>query len=925
LTTSSTNDLLGRRAEREAISRLLGAARDEAGGALVIAGEPGIGKTALLDDATRAASGFRIVSAVGVEGEMDFPFASLLRICTPILTFAERLPALQREALGVAFGQSAGPAPDAFLIGLAVLGLLSEAAEEQPLLCVIDDAQWLDRPSARSLTFAARRLLAEKIALLFGARELDTALAGLPGLQLAPLGHRDARDLLRAALPGPLDERVLERIVVETRGNPLALLELPSGLTPHELAGGFALPAALPLTAQIEDTFARRLAALPPQARRLLLLASAEPTGDPALLWRAAQLIGIPESAAQLLESQGLITLSSGVAFRHPLVRSAIYSAAEPDERRAVHRALADALDPLLEPDRRAWHTAEAAVAPDEIVAFELERSAARAQSRGGLAAAAAFLERAAVLTPDPTARSRRALAAAKAKLEAGSLQEALALLEVMGDEDTDEEQRALRDLLKAQVNLAAHRGSEAPPMLLNAARALQPIEPQLARHTYLEALDGALFAGRLATEGTLLEVSEAALLMPTPNSTGPNDPLLRGLALWFTESYTTAAPVLKEALAAFRDDSSLQPVPARWLFLAGWAAAELWDEETWMLLTEKQLTRARETGELAAVPSALGSRSIILAMSGELAAAETMIDELASITDAAGIMHPADGALWLPAWRGEELQLQELAEHLSTAAAASGSGYALAVVELVSAVLYNGTGRYRDAMAVVRSAIEDALALASPIASVVELVEAAVRCDERPLAERALRQVLTRTDAAQTPWAMGTAARCRALLADSGAADALYREAIDLLGETRMRVDFARARLLYGEWLRLQGRRPEAREQLRAAHALFSDLGAVAFAARAFAELHAAGGRAAHTAGETEEGRDELTPHEAQIARLVADGRTNREIAAQLFISPSTVEYHLRKAFRKLGVKSRTQLAHELHRQRPADPLPGG
>jgi DNA-binding CsgD family transcriptional regulator len=919
---SRAKRLLGRRREREALSRVLQAARVATGGVLVVHGEAGVGKTALLDNTAQAASGFRVVSAVGVEGEMEFPFAALHRLCSSSMAFAEHLPELQREALAVAFGLSTGPAPDRFLIGLSVLGLLSETAEEQPLLCIVDDAQWLDRASAQSLTFVARRLLAEKIAFVFGARELDTALAALPGLHLEPLGRRDARDLLRSALPGRLDDRVLERIVVETRGNPLALLELPRGLTPLQLAGGFAVPAALPLAAQIEESFTRRLAGLPAQARCLLLLASAEPTGDLALLWRAAQQQRIPESAAQVLDSEGLLTLTSGVAFRHPLVRSAVYGAAEPDERRAAHRALADAIDPRLEPDRRAWHRAQAAAAPDETVALELERSAARAQSRGGLAAAAAFLERAAALTPDPPIRSQRALAAAKAKLEAGSLSEALALLDAAGDHDEDDRQGALRELLRAQVSLAAQRGSEAPPLLLNAARALEPIEPQLARHTYLEALDGALFASRNATDRTLLEVSEAALLMPAPDTPGPNDLLLRGLALWFTESYAVGAPVLKEALSAFRDDSSPHPFPARWL-LAAFAAAELWDEETWMLLTEKQLTRARATGALTAIPPALGSRSIILAMSGELATAATLIDEQASICEAAAIARTANGALWLVAWAGSETELKELSRTVSADALRRGYGYALGVIGLVSAVLYNGLGLYEQALAAVRSAAENAQELAWPIAAVVELIEAAARCGERPLAERALKVLLERTEVSQTAWALGTAARCRALLADGSDADALYREAIDRLGETRMRVDLARSDLLFGEWLSRQGRRPEAREQLRSASDIFSELGIVAFAERAGRELQAAGGRAPHRRGEIRAGQDELTPQEAETARLAAEGSTNREIAAQLFLSPSTVEYHLRKTFRKLGVKSRTQLAHQLNQQqRTGEPL---
>jgi DNA-binding CsgD family transcriptional regulator len=917
-TATPTRRLIGRRREQVAVNELLQAARDGTGGVLVLHGEPGVGKTALLDDTAQAASGFRIVSAVGVEGEMDLPFAALQQLCSPILAFAERLPDLQREALSVAFGLSAGPAPDAFLIGLAVLGLLSETAEEQPLLCIIDDAQWLDSASAKSLTFAARRVLAEKISVLFAARQLDTRLAALPALQLEPLGHRDALDLLRSVIPGPLDERVLERLIVETRGNPLALIEFPRGLTLTQLAGGFALPSALSLTVQIEESFTRRLAALPAHARRLLLLASADPSGDAALLSRAAQLMGIPETTGQLLEAQSLLEIAAGVAFRHPLVRSAVYGTAQPEERRAVHRVLAEAIDPLLDPDRRAWHRAEAAVVPDEDVALELERSAARAQSRGGLAAGAAFLDRAAALSLDPVRRTERVLAAAKANYEAGSLQEALELIATVENDEVDARQRVLIELQKGQVTLAARRGNEASPMLLGAARALESIDPQLARETYLETLEVTLFAGNLAGTPSLSEVSQAALSAPAPQTIGATDLLLEGIALWFTDSYATGAPVLKDALRAFLDDSSPQTVPALRLSMATWAAAELCDEETWLRLTEQQLRRARETGQLTALPVALGNRSIILAMSGALATAASLVDEQEAIRDAAGVAPTANAALWLPAWAGHETELKELCRAVSTDAMARGEGYSLAVIGLVSAVLYNGLGRYEEAMAAVRTAPENAQEFASPIAAVVELIEAASRCGERSLAERALEQLLERTDVAQTTWARAQAARSRALLAEPDDEDDLYQEAIDRFGETRLRVDLARTHLLYGESLRRDHHRVDAREQLRRAHELFTELGTVAFAERARRELHAAGDRAAAKPAGDRAPATELTPQETRIAGLAADGHTNREIAAHLFISASTVEYHLGKAFRKLHVKSRTELAHKLHQRQP-------
>jgi DNA-binding CsgD family transcriptional regulator len=902
--------MLGRRGERERLEQLLQAARGGAGGALVVQGEPGVGKTALLDFIVTAASDFRVAKAVGIEGEMAFPFAALEQLCSPFLELADRLPELQREALTVAFGLSSGPTPNEFLIGLAVLGLFSEAGEERPLLCVVDDAHWLDRSSEQALAFVGRRLLAERVAFVFGTRHLDDALATLPELRVGPLGHRDSRDLLESVLPLRLDDRVLDRIVAESGGIPLALLELPRGLTPAQLAGGFAQPAELPLTAQIEESFTRRLERLAPQPRQLLLLAAADPVGDPALLWLAAGRLEIPESAGQVLESEGLLALTPAVAFRHPLIRSAVYGSAEPDERAAVHRALAEATDPSLDPDRRAWHRAQAATGPDETLAGDLERSASRAQERGGLAAAAAFLERAAEFTVEPSVRVERSLAAAQAKLQAGSLEEALELVAGADEDRPDQRQRAFMGLLRAQVMVAGGQRGAATAALLGAAHELGPIDPALARATYVGAFDAALLGGRLGSV-SLAQVSEAALAGPPPPSPpGADDLLLEGTALWFTEGYAVGVPVLQEALRALREDRSEAPLAWRKLQFAIWAAAELWDEESWIFLSELQLRRARETGELTAVPVALASRSIILAMAGELAAAASLIEEMQAIADASAIATTPSGAPWFPAWAGDEAALNELARFVSDETRSSGEGYALAMVELVSALMYNGQSRYEEAMAAVRNSIEEAHDLATPIASVVELVEAAVRCGERALAERALDRVLERTEAARTSWALGTAARCRALLAEDDAAEGLYREAIEWLEPTRLRVDVARARLLYGEWLRRAGRRLDAREQLRLAHELFTALGTTAFAERARRELQAAGERPAAAPAERQ---DALTPQEAQVARLAADGRTNREIAAEIFISPSTVEYHLRKVFRKLDVKSRTKLADRL------------
>src|SRR3954449_1084309 len=561
---SSGRQLLGREREREVLDRLLDGVRGARGGVLVVHGEAGVGKTALLEYAARAGREFRIARTSGVEAEMELPFAAVQQLCSPFFELMERLPQPQRDALGVAFGLSTGRAPDPFLVGLAVLGLLSEAAEEQPLLSVVDDAQWLDRASARALGFVARRLLAEKIALVFATRALGDALAGLPELHVAPLGRRDARALLESVLPARLDERVLERIVTETRGNPLALLELPRGMTPAQLAGGFGLPTAVPLSAGIEESFTRRLAGLPRDARRLLLVAAADPIGDLALVWRAAQRLGIPESAARTVAADGFLALDAGVVFRHPLVRSAVYRAAGPDERTDVHRALAEATDPELDPDRRAWHRAQAASMPDEDVAADLERSAVRAQARGGFAAAAAFLQRASALTPDPARRAERALLAAQAMQQAGAFDEALTLAAHAESGPLDESRRAQVDVLRARIAFAADRGSDAPPLLVAAAQRLEPLDVGLAREIYLDALTSALFAGRLGGDARRV-AAVACEASPSPPPPRPADLLLDGLALLIAKGPATGTPIVRKALNAFHGDAIGTEEGLRW------------------------------------------------------------------------------------------------------------------------------------------------------------------------------------------------------------------------------------------------------------------------------------------------------------------------------------------------------------------------
>jgi DNA-binding CsgD family transcriptional regulator len=901
--------LHGRRGEREVLGRLLAAVRGGQSRVLVVSGEPGVGKTALLQSAIESASGFRVLRAVGVESEMELAFAALQQLCAPMLDRLNRLPDPQREALGVAFGLVRGDAPDRFLVGLAVLSLLAEVAEEQPLLCVVDDAQWLDRASAQALVFVARRLLADSVALVFLTREAGDELRGLPGLVVEGLPTGDARALLGSVLRVPLDERVRERIVAETRGNPLALLELPRGLTAAQLAGGFGLPDEPGLSGRIEDSFRRRLAGLPGDTQRLLLVAAAEPVGDPVLVWRAAARLGVGVQAAA--DTDGLLTIGTSVTFRHPLVRSSVYRAASPEDRQAVHRALADATDPEVDPDRRAWHLAQATSGFDEDVASELERSAGRAQARGGLAAAAAFLERAAALTPQPSDRVRRALAAARAKHQAGAFDAALALVAIAESGPLNDLQRAQVALLRGQIEFAVNRGRDAPPLLLSAAKRLEPLDIGLARVTYLEALSAAISAGRLGARDGVRRTADAARRAPlSPEPPRAPDLLLDGLAVLHTEGYAAGTPILKQALRAFRGDELSREDGIRWLWLACRTAMDLWDDESWFVLSALQIKLARDAGALTVLPLALNLRAGIHLFAGEFAAAETLSEEAHAVSDAIANPDVPHARVFLAAFRGQQAETSRLTAAGDRDATARGEGRTIGVGKYATAVLYNGLGRYDDALDAAREATEYPQDLTFFTWGLVELIEAAARTGEAELAADGLRRLSELTRTSRTDWALGVEAQSRALVSEDDVVEDLFREAIERLERTRVRVELARAHLLYGEWLRRERRRLDARDQLRHAHTLFTEFGMEAFAERARAELEATG---EHARKRTVETVDDLTPQETQISRLAADGATNQEIAAQLFISPSTVDYHLRKAFRKLGVKSRHQLKQHL------------
>jgi DNA-binding CsgD family transcriptional regulator len=897
--------LQGRGSECALLDDVIAALRAGESRTLLIHGEAGIGKTALLNYAAASAADMRVLHAAGVESEMELAFASLHQLCAPLLEAVEQLPPPQRGALEVAFGRTAGPAPDRFLVGLAVLTLLSEASEERPLLCVVDDAQWLDEVSAMTLAFVARRLLAEPVGLLVAARTPAGDLRGLPELEVLGLLNGDARALLRSGVMFRLDERIRDRIVAETRGNPLALLELPRGLSVEQLAGGFGLLDAprQALPTRLEESFQDRVQAIPAAARLLMLVAAAEPVGDPLLVWRAAERLGIEVAAADATD--GLLTIEESVRFRHPLVRSAVYRSAPVDQRRSVHLALAEATDREVDPDRRAWHLAAAAPAPDEAVASELERSAGRAQARGGIAAAAAFLQRAVGMTAEPGRRTERALAAAELSLQAGELDTAQRLLSVAESYPLDGFQAARATLLRGHVAFAAGLFGDAPRLLLNAATRIEPFDLDLARETYLNAWAAAVGAGHLAEGDILLDICRAVqALTPRAGAPLPLDLLLDGLALLITEGRAAAAPTLLRAGRAFAHGDLSVEDTLRWGWLAAAASTAVWDDEGRLAIAARTVQLVRDAGALAQLRVILTVLGTVTLLSGDFAGTAATIAEADSVAAATGSLVAPHITLRLLALQGREAEASALIA--ATIEQAGERSITATNAHWAAALLYNGLGRYEEAAGSARQATSNTFEPWISIWALPELVEAAARAGDVELAREALQRLAETTQPSGTDWALGVEARSRALLSDSATAEELHLEAIDRLSRTQLRPELARAHLLYGEWLRREGRRSDAREQLRTAHHMFAAIGMEAFAERTRRELVATGETVRKRSAET---RDELTPQEEQIVRLARDGLSNPEIGAQLFLSSRTVEWHLRKVYMKLGISSRREL----------------
>ena len=906
--------LLGREAQTEALRRLVSEARAGVSGVQVLEGGSGVGKTALLEYAQSVGAGMTILRAAGVQPEVDIAYSGLHQLLLPLHDRVDHLPEPYAEALRSAFGLAVSPPRDRFFVGVAALALLSDAAMWEPVLCLIDDVHQLDRASIDALGFAARRLVADRVAVIVVTHEAEpiVALEGLARMRLSGLDANAARELLAAVAGGTVDRSVADRIVTDTQGNPLAIVELVPELTRDQLEGLAPLPELLPLGRRLDERGVAKLRALPDQARTLLVLAAADPSGDLSLFWRAAQReYGLSPSSTDLAILERFLSCSPRIRFHHPLMRSGAYYGASGPERRRAHRALAAASDPVRDADRRAWHLGAAAVAPDEAIAQELERSADRARRRGGWASSANFLERAAELSPDDPRRAERLLECAHARLLAGQPGAARTVLRQAVPALSDPASCSRGTRLEGMIDFTLGRPGDAAATLLTAARMSAAHNVREARDTLLEAFDAAHLAGSFASVGVAQVLELVRTLPPDPFPTVA-DVLLGGFAALLDSGDQAGVAIIRPTLDAVTRDHVMTDDEVSWLPIAWIAALELYDDRAWQVLTARWAEAARMRGTVNALPIGLGRMPHFDVVTGRFAGAERMIAEAKDLAAAtASAARPggyATAEMSALAWRGREAEARSAAATLITELTGLGRGVGIRMVHLALAVLELGLGNYRDALRAGQKARGDDPLLhlnAEP-----ELVEAAVRCGEVEVARAAVERLSSRAQASATDWGLGLMLRSQALLADRQDAEELYCSAIEHLRRTLVVPQLGRSHLLYGEWLRRQRRRRDAREQLRTALDLLSDIGADAFAGRARAELLATGERARKRGAET---LDQLTPQEDQIARLASEGASNMEIAMQLFISVPTVAYHLQRAFRKLEITNRASLARAL------------
>jgi DNA-binding CsgD family transcriptional regulator/tetratricopeptide (TPR) repeat protein len=904
--------LVGRLSELQALEKLLDAATAGLSGVLVLRGEAGFGKTALLEAAAEAAAGrsIQIARLTGVESETQLSYAGLHRLLLSYADHIDRLPGPQRDALRSTFGLSNGPA-DRFMVALGVLTLLADVAAEEPLVCLVDDGHWLDPETQRVLGFVARRLDAEQVVFVLATREMESSAppGDLPELTVRGLSDSEARDLLNSVAAGKLSPHVAGRLIASTGGNPLALIELTNELTQDQLSGVSALPDPIPVGHSLELIFSRQVNRLPPESRLLIALAATEPSASQEALWRAAAELGIDPDVASS-QAGDLVAFTPHVTFRHPLVGSVAHHLTPVPQRRRIHQALANVSE---KPDRVAWHLAMAASGPDERVAAQLEDTAERARQRGGYAERVSFLAKAAELSVSPDLRVRRLLGAAEAALIAGQLVQARALLDKAEAGAFDDEQVAAALRLSGMVSTATGHTEDAARQHLAAARLLMPTDAPLARRTLLSALTAANYA----RTDTLKEVTDFACdFLETPvdleDAASTPECLLFGLVYRLSGSPEKAAPLLRAATDHLRDPGLADDIRMSEIHphLGSIAAAELVDLEAGIALQNANVQFARRTGGIVVLPVALGHLSGCFVFQGRFDDAQEACSEARAFGEAMrapGISDSASKAeLALLCWRGREKEALDLAESTKVAYERRGEDARLLLVYLTPLEL--SRGRYREAYNYLLPVFQEDR-LGNPTLLLSDLIEAASRCNEMPVAAEALKRLYGRAQASGAAEALGRLARCQALLAED-AAEPLFRKGLALLGATSILTELARTHLLFGEWLRRQRRRREARQELGAAHDLFAEMGADGFAARAGAELEAIGDRPRKRSVET---RQTMTPQEARIARLVAQGGTNREVAAELFISPATVDYHLRKVYQKLGVNSRTQLARKM------------